>query len=88
MSMEKCPVCGNLVFTNDSRAKSDERLREENAKLRELVRRNWYIAASEREALRVHEVNPDDGAYIHALDETMAEARLDMSKVGVEVDAI
>ena len=24
MSMEKCPVCGNLVFTNDNRAKSDE----------------------------------------------------------------
>lgn len=23
MSIEKCPVCGNLVFTNDSRAKSD-----------------------------------------------------------------
>lgn len=34
MSMEKCQVCGNLVFTNDSRAK---RLREENEKLRELV---------------------------------------------------
>ena len=37
MSMEKCPVCGNLVFTNDSRAKSDEMLREENERLRELV---------------------------------------------------
>lgn len=42
MSMEKCQVCGNLVFTNDSRAKSDKRLREENAKLRELVRDMWH----------------------------------------------
>lgn len=41
MSMEKCPVCGNLLFTNDSRAKSDERLREENAELRELVKDMW-----------------------------------------------
>lgn len=37
MSMEKCPVCGNLVFTNDNRAKSDEMLRKENERLRELV---------------------------------------------------
>lgn len=38
MNMERCPCCGNLLFTNDSRAKSDERLREENAELRELVK--------------------------------------------------
>jgi hypothetical protein len=37
MSMERCPVCGNLVFTTDSRAKSDKMLREENERLRELV---------------------------------------------------
>ena len=37
MSMEKCPVCGNLVFTNDNRSKSDKMLREENERLRELV---------------------------------------------------
>ena len=37
MSMEKCPVCGNLVFTNDSHTKSDKMLREENERLRELV---------------------------------------------------
>lgn len=52
MSMEKCPVCGNLVFMNDSHAKSDAKylgltanklakiaydLETENAKLRELV---------------------------------------------------
>ena len=58
----------------------------ENAKLRELARMNWFIALSEREALRIHGVDPDDGAYITALDETIDEARATMQELGIEVE--
>ena len=60
--------------------------RVENAALRESVRTNWYLAMSEREALRTHGVDPDDGTYITALDKAMDEARGIMSDLGIEVE--
>lgn len=60
-------------------------LKAENERLRELVRMNWFIALSEREALRIHRVDPDGGAYITALDETIDEARATMQELGIEV---
>jgi hypothetical protein len=63
-----------------------EAVRAENDRLRELARRNWFIALSERDALRIHGVNPDDGAYITALDETIDEARATMQELGIEVE--
>lgn len=58
----------------------------ENAALRELARTNWFIALSERDALRIHGVNPDGGAYITALDATMDESRETMQHLGIEVE--
>lgn len=58
-------------------------LREENAKLRELVLKNWYIMLSEREALRKHEC---DEAYISSLDEEIGKAKAKMRELGMEVE--
>jgi hypothetical protein len=63
-----------------------ERLEAENAKLRELVSKNWYIALSAREALRAHDIDPDGGTYMAALDDEIATAKYSMHELGVEVD--
>lgn len=61
-------------------------LEKENAKLRVLARTNWFVALSERDALRIHGVDPDGGAYIRALDMTMDESRATMRELGIEVE--
>lgn len=57
---------------------------EENAKLRELVLKNWYIMLSEREALRKHKC---DEAYISSLDEEIGKAKAKMRELGMEIES-
>ena len=59
-------------------------LRLENAKLRELVLKNWYIALSERDALRANDIDPDGGTYMTALDDEIATAKGRMRELGIE----
>ena len=65
-------------------------LRMENAKLRKLARKNWYIAMSERKALRIMDQHPDEegyGDYIETLDAVITEAKAYMLELGIEVDS-
>ena len=68
---------------------SDEhsRLKAENERLRELALKNWYIALSEREALRAHDIYSDGGTYMAALDDAIAAVKDRMRKLGIEVNA-
>ena len=43
MSMEKCPVCGNLVFTNDSHAKMSDLMVEMYGFIRDVCERHPYV---------------------------------------------
>lgn len=63
-----------------------QKYKAENAKLRELVLKNWYIALSEHEALRAHGIDPDGGTYIAALDEEICKAKDMMRELGIEED--
>lgn len=58
----------------------------ENVELRVLARKNWFVALSERDALRIHGVDPDDGTYIKVLDMAMDESRATMRELEIEVE--
>lgn len=55
-------------------------------KLKELALKNLYIALSERDALRAHDIDPDGGTYMAALDDEIATAKDRMRELGIEVD--
>lgn len=73
-----------IGVTANQLAKIASGLKAENAKLRELVLKNWYIALSEREALRAHDIDPDGGTYMAALDDEIATAKDRMRELGIE----
>ena len=64
--------------------KGNARFKAENAKLRALVHKNYYLTVSEREALR--QARYDDDTYLKALDAEIMNAKNQMSELGIEVD--
>ena len=79
------------VYVNNERFCTSEQLEElelENAKLRELALKNWYIALSEYEALtalNIYDICPDGIAYMAALDDKIITAKDCMRELGIEV---
>ena len=56
----------------------------ENAKLRKLAQRSYYIVMSERAALDTQGINPDDGVYMTALDKEIDKMKETMLELGIE----
>jgi hypothetical protein len=72
-------------LTEKGVAERDKR-EAENEKLRELARKNWFIALSERDALRIYGVDPVEENYFTVLDKEMSKSRATMQELGIEVD--
>lgn len=64
-------------------------LEKENAKLRELARKNWHIAMSERytlDSVRAYDnMSMDPEEYVKAIDTELGKARSRMCELGIEV---
>lgn len=78
-----------LGLTANELAKIAGDLNAENFKLRELARKNWHIAMSERytlDSVRAYDnMSMDPEEYVKAIDTELGKARSRMCELGIEV---